>query len=380
MCQSATRCLGNEVGRCQGCLSVWYCSIRCRSVDWPAHQLLCSSYLLFLGSRPSSLHKLAIWFPRDSERPTLVWVSVPVARSQPASGGSGKELVDRQGAPDLDPFLGTELPGRLCALPVTRNNRRGVDVGHEIRVYHRGDGLANRSLCYAVEACHGMTVPGAASGGPLVAMATRKTINSLPPEIVDMTLSDFRHVLDLFSTRGDSTVRETPTGGAIRALRISCELEQKLYGRDVFSPVFVQADLPFEHEQSPLCCMLGDAPLVVCRPLQTHLELRCADLLELESTQASSRGLHNTYATALTTIMDRSSPGWGMPPKPWEGGAIVARSDRADLDIGWATRVCRYCVEVLQPLFRKARAGEMKRKAAVREATPGKLATFPSNP
>ncbi|KAK5657166.1 hypothetical protein OQA88_3223 [Cercophora sp. LCS_1] len=218
--------------KCASCVSLQL-TTRAR-----AHKLLCSLYLRFLGSRPSSLHRVAIWFPTNSKGPTLVWASVPVATSQLVGGGSGKQLDDRQGAPDLNQFLGPEPPGRPYALPVTRNSRRGVDVGYEIRVYHRGDGLANRSLRYGVEACY---------------------------------------------------------------------------------------------------------------------------------------GLRNIYTTALTTVMDRSSPGWGTPPKPWEGGAIVARSDRADLDIGWAIRVCRYCVEVLQPLFHRGPGGRDKTERRLEEGDPREI-------
>jgi len=343
-----------------------------------------------MGTRPSSVHKLAIWFPGNHDRPRLVWVHVPVPTThqsqQPTDSGGflrerhADQQRQQQPTPELSAFFGPQQQ-HTCpsATIMTHNNRRGIEVGHEIRIYQQPAdtcGLhANRSVRHAVEACHGMTVPGKADGGPLVAMAAVREANGLlPPGVVDMTLSDFRHVLDLFSTRGDDTVRETPTGGTIQALRISCELQQKLYGHDVFSVVFIQSDLPFEEkEQSALCEMLGGAQLLVCRPRDDgHLD---------STTQVGDDySVHNTYATALTTDMDRSSGGWGAPPKPWEGGAIVARSDRADLDIHWAMRVCRYCVEVLQPTFQRARAGEMKRKAALREVTPQKLAAFSSNP
>ena len=56
------------------------------------------------------------------------------------------------------------------------------------------------------------------------------------------------------------------------------------------------------------------------------------------------------------------------------------RSDRADLDPSSATRVCRYCAEVLQPLFRRALAGMVTRDDAMREVSPGKLAAWTPNP
>ncbi|KAK0721105.1 hypothetical protein B0H67DRAFT_609555 [Lasiosphaeris hirsuta] len=351
MCQSDA----GGSGKCSGCLSVWYCSRQCKSADWPAHQLLYSSYLVFIQSWPSRPHKLDIWFPKHTERPALIWVPMITKRKPGAP--------DRY-YPNLGSFLGPER-GALDAITIIRNQRRGVGVGHDISVYYRrGDTLPNKSLRRAVEACHGMTVPGETGGsGQLVAIAGRATTS--PSAAADITLSDFRHVLDLFSTRGDSTVRETPTGGSIRAVRISYELEQRLYGHDVFCAVSVQGDLPFAHEQSLLSDRLG-VPLRVCKPRLT----------DLESAESGGGGLRNAYATALTTDMDASSGGWGKSRSVFEGGTIIARSDRADLDLVSAIRVCRYCVEVLQPLFKRVLAGEIERDDALKEVSPQKLAAW----
>ena len=111
-----------------------------------------------------------------------------------------------------------------------------------------------------------MTIPGGA-GGQLVAMAGRA--HDPPSEAADITLCDFRHILDWSSTHGDNTVR---------ALRISCRMEQLLYGRGVFCTVFVQTNLPFTSEPSSLSDALG-VPLLVCKPRQTELESGTADLL-----------------------------------------------------------------------------------------------------
>ncbi|GAB1310631.1 hypothetical protein MFIFM68171_00841 [Madurella fahalii] len=361
MCQSDT----GDSGRCTGCLSVSYCSKQCQSTDWPAHRLLCPVYLAFMRSRPSSLHRLGIWFPRDTERPALVWI--PVTKREPKDDLGEFE----QYYPEFDSFLKPEY-GALGTISITRNQRRGVYVGHEINIYYqRRDELSNKSLRYAAEACQGMTVPGEARG-ELIAMAGGA--KAPLSEAADIALSDFRHVLDFFSIRDDSTVRETPTGGSIRAVRISCELEQKLYGYDVFSAVSVQSDLPFPNEQSLLSDRLG-VPLRVYKPQRTNLESNSIDLLE----SAPGGGLRNAYTTALLTEISSSSKRWGKSRTIFEGGAIIARLDQADLDLGLVIRVCRYCVEVLQPLFKRALAGEITRDDALREISPRKLAAWARN-
>jgi len=368
MCQSDT----GGSGRCKGCQSVSYCSEQCQSVDWPAHQLLCSSYLTFLQSRPSDLHKLGIWFPRKNKSPKLVWVPMTTKR---------EGRFDRH-HPELGSFLGPSASKAFSATTVTQNQRRGVHIGHDIYIYiyhsqqqQNHEPFANKSLRHAAQACRGMTVPSGA-GGQLVAIAGRA--DASPSEVADMTLCDFRHVLDWSSTHGDNTVRETPTGGTIRAVRISCRLEQLLYGRGVFCTVFVQSNLPFASKPSPLSDALG-VPLQVCKPRRTELESGTADLLGSAQGEAGG-GLRNTYATALMTEMDVFSTSWGTSPTMFEGGAVIARWDRADLDPSSAIRVCRYCVEVLQPLFRRALAGMVTRDDAMREVSPSKLAAWAPNP
>jgi len=106
-----------------------------------------------------------------------------------------------------------------------------------------------------------MTIPGGA-GGQLVAMAGRA--HDPPSEAADITLCDFRHILGWSSTHGDNTVR---------ALRISCRMEQLLYGRGVFCTVFVQTNLPFTSEPSSLSSALGVPPLV-CKPPPNRARVR----------------------------------------------------------------------------------------------------------
>ena len=146
MCQSDT----GGSGRCKGCQSAWYCSEQCQSVDWPAHRLLCSSYLPFLQSRPSNLHKLGIWFPRNHKKPKLVWVPMKTNRE-------GK--LHRH-HPQLGSFLGPPASKAFSVTTVTQNQRRGIPIGHNINIYHRQQQnhgpFVNNSLRHAAQACRGI--------------------------------------------------------------------------------------------------------------------------------------------------------------------------------------------------------------------------------
>jgi hypothetical protein len=88
--------------------------------------------------------------------------------------------------------------GVLFTPPFVENKRRGLDLDYYLTIYYRDyDEITSKSVHRTVEACHGLTVP-CNIPGDYVAMSGRST----PPEseFRDMTLADFRHVLDYFST------------------------------------------------------------------------------------------------------------------------------------------------------------------------------------
>jgi hypothetical protein len=75
-----------------------------------------------------------------------------------------------------------------------------------------------------------------------------------------MTLADFRHILDYFSTYHDQTIRETPSGGSALVVQVNCALEQRLYARDAFISVAVDRDfIRTTNIISPLSEALGNS-------------------------------------------------------------------------------------------------------------------------
>jgi hypothetical protein len=76
----------------------------------------------------------------------------------------------------------------------------------------------------------------------------------------DMTLADFRHVHDYFSTYADETIRETPSGGSVLAVQLNCALEQRLYARDTFTSVAVDRDFMTTDDTIPLYLGLSETP------------------------------------------------------------------------------------------------------------------------
>jgi hypothetical protein len=55
------------------------------------------------------------------------------------------------------------------------------------------------------------------------------------------------------------------------------------------------------------------------------------------------------------------------------GGAILLRADGQDLDTELAEVMCRYSVNVLEPLFEKVLGGEVPRSSVLAEASQEKM-------
>lgn len=302
------------------------------------------------------MHKIGIWFPRDTKEPELVWV--PIIWT-----------MDEYHA-DFDAFLGPKH-AVLCTLPFNENKRRGLMLDHQITIYYQDwderSPKTNQSIQHAVEACHGMRVPYNLCGD-FVAMRGRRGDPS--SEDLDIDCADFRHILDFFGTYFDETIRETPSGGSVRAVQISCFLEQTLKSCENFQSVVVDRDFPSTKMASGLSMALED-PMWVCEIDRDELKDGIALLDELP--KDSWRNLH---AEILATNIDAASDSWGMPSSShwrFDGSIIVMRTDGKDLDVERVQHICAYYLKVLQPLFARALSGEISREDVLAEITREKI-------
>jgi hypothetical protein len=256
----------------------------------------------------------------------------------------------------------------LWTLPFTTNKRRGVNLGYDITIYYPDyDEIINKSVYRAVEACQGMTIPTtmhgnyvAVSGPPLCSVT----------EHSDMTLADFRHTLDFFSTYFDDTIREMPSASSVPALKISSPLERILYGRETFTSVWVDRDFPSTSKVSDLSVVLLGYEIRVCQVRETETE-RQSDV------EAEGSDWDNPYAKVLMFNIDPSGELWGKVEN-WntKGSTILLREDCRNLDTELVEMMCRYCVDVLQPLFDKSLKTEVPRSKVLSEISQGRMSAW----
>ncbi|KAJ6108541.1 hypothetical protein N7523_009864 [Penicillium sp. IBT 18751x] len=271
---------------------------------------------------------------------------------------------------DFDSFLGPKH-AVLFTLPVNENKRRGVILDHQIKTYYQDwddrPARTNQSIQHAVEACHGMRIPYNLCGD-YVAMSGRR--GDPPSEYLDIDCADFRHILDFFSTYFDETIRETPSGGSVRAVQISCPLEQKLKSCEQFQSVNVDRDFPSTRMVSGLSMALED-PMWICQLDRDELKNGTRLLDELPE-----NAWQNPNAEILASDIDPESDGWGISScSPWlfDGSVIVMRRNGKDLDVEWVQHICAYYLEVLPSLFARALSGEISRGDVLAEITREKI-------
>lgn len=259
----------------------------------------------------------------------------------------------------------------LFTIPFAENKRRGLELNHYLTVYYCDwDENINKSVQAAVQACLGMTTPNNMVGNYVVMSGQHGSYTGTPGhEFGDMTLADFRHALDWFSTCFDDTVRETPCGGSVRAVKVSCPLEQTIYGRDLFTSVAVDRDFPSTSEVSPISQALG-LPIRVCQLEQDYLK-QAIKLGDEASGEEEEERWTNPYAQALMTDIDLESENWGKTRQHWDidGSFLLIRADREDMDFALAKHMSCYCFDVLKPLFERTLSGEISRQDVLEEIT-----------
>ncbi|KAG6977853.1 Ubiquitin carboxyl-terminal hydrolase 19 [Fusarium oxysporum f. sp. conglutinans] len=264
-----TICGSSDARRCARCHSAAYCSLECQQTDWRTHRLLCAKFSEqaqgSFASRPSPTHYLAIFFPMDKNRPSLVWVNTK----------KDKYEVKPYFHPVLDQLLhipGNEYIGRGLR-QVQGNLLRGRPSWQDtLNIWFLDPDEQPRNIT-TNKAIHG-TIPtliGDTWGefiwkGPVVAVM-RKGTGYEPRHSTDITLTAYRDAIDYLGYYRDTIGSMIEPGredhlskrvladriSKVVGVRINCLRDQI----DRQEPQMVEVAVPKTH---PLFNLEGDDP------------------------------------------------------------------------------------------------------------------------
>jgi hypothetical protein len=192
--------------------------------------------------------------------------------------------------------------------------------------------------------------------GPIVAM------RQLPTEFYeDITLADFRHIINYFVTYNSTEVREIinpqaprTTPRTIRGVKICCYGEIKLHGTEPYVPI----EVPYVH---PICGVYESAVSPISKILGRRLRLwKFRDIetwLDPPGWDANLCADSNPDAAFLMMGADPKKDDWGWAPLYWNteiGNVLVIYDDKTDLLVEELRLMCYFVRRKLQPMFEDA--------------------------
>ncbi|TFK70047.1 hypothetical protein BDN72DRAFT_839476, partial [Pluteus cervinus] len=179
---------------CQQCRSIAYCSKECQKSDWSCHKLVCSQFKE-VPARPGESWKLAIFFAEDSPSPKLIWAECKTMYDP-------DDIPSTWYMPNIDQYIcpKTKPESSPEYNVVGRNLVRNRDLEYQLVVVARDTFLFDGSQINqgVKKATKGMM--GHTWCGPITAMHTTNKRYDSVTTYGDVTLRDFRDVVDYFAS------------------------------------------------------------------------------------------------------------------------------------------------------------------------------------
>lgn len=342
---------------CKRCRSTYYCSRDCQRSDYASHKHLCRQ-LSTEPSRPSPEHKRAIFFPVDEDQPRLIWI--------PCRCQCDDDDLRPWTEVDHHPYLGPDSP-RKGTMRIEHNPVRSRNLGsgfaawaphkqgHCVSVLHRDayliDGSpTNRSISACVRASC-TSIPAHEYRGPMIAL---REIHH--EDYVDITLADFRHLMDYLVSYRNTHIRESVpdlhhhANTTVRGVKICCYGEVKLHGSDAFVGVNVTRSNRIalgKGSISPISVCLG-MPITFWKDYDgefTHDPAGWEENMTADS---------NPNVAFMMVETDPSRESWGWASLDWNsdiGNVLAVREDGRDLSVDDVAMMCCFARRKMQRMF-----------------------------
>ena len=268
----------------------------------------------------------AVVFPVDEAKPNFIWMKVSSLREEIA------KLLSFEGDQPL-----------VSELPANYNERLRRHLKH------------NFNLCYRDEFRRDGSKPTqslediCAADRSILYLDWRGSLVAHRADLEDFDLNDFRSLVDLFLTHHTKPLLKDQV--PIRAVRINCVGDQKVFGKPKFEQAFLSRDnnIFTIGSTSDVAELIG-LPLRICQ-LPPH-----PDWENCHRKLGGSVPFVNQAATLLNLNADpereaNESEGvlpLGWAPMWWQnniGSVVVVRQDKKDLHPWHIKALSRYCEE-----------------------------------
>ncbi|KAI9682948.1 MAG: hypothetical protein M1829_006384 [Trizodia sp. TS-e1964] len=314
----------------------------CQQLDLPMHKLLCSSYLP-LTQRPSLDHRIAIYFPENSAEPKLVKLRfdfLPNGSTYPdlSKNGDFSTHVEPNTPFVYNAVLNRNTPNTICLL---------------FRRDFMCDGSKpNRSITSIV-------TWKTLWRGAVIAFGFEGIFDQAKL-CVDLTMADFRHIIDFLEWNGNCTYLPVGTrwyGTYAEGVRIACAGEQDTMGSPRFEAVRFPLEFPDCNEEDPM-------PIVKLLGIPIKMYQLDPQPPWADDKNFAGRFI-NEAATCLTlscTPDERVSRnydtcGWGKAPKRWQdsaGSAVVVRRDSKPWSVKQMAALSEFCQFTVRRWFARS--------------------------
>ncbi|KAI4119539.1 MAG: hypothetical protein LQ338_007255 [Usnochroma carphineum] len=316
---------------CGKCRSGAYCSVECQQTDWPAHKLLCPQFSV-LSDRPGPGFRRAILFPEEGPNPVVFWIDFhPTSTYETA---------------ELEKIMGDET---LTFAYNDHNYLRDRDFGGILKIYSRDDyvrsgSMVNKSISLVTKGKNPYCWKG-----PLVVSKTPTLSQDLHD---DITMTDFRNMIDFFMTYGLNRQAEAmnhPLKHKAKGVKVNCYGDIKRFNKK-----YVAVDVPKDHpvylaKPSPIFALVGMAVKAQRYPFNKIWE---------DMPHSGVFPWSNGTAALLQMKADPRNPNtMGLAPLNWQsriGNILVVREDKGDITPAEVEMLCDFCRYKMLPLIEES--------------------------